>query len=236
MGKYLDFFKKGIKKIDNKVRDLSAQEDNFPEDNIQEDNSNDKTKKGFQEDNNYDGLYDNYDEVGIQQSQKSESFHHYILENKYQDLERSIRGFKDVMDKETQQWKIIRKEKHCFTDEESEGIVRLAQSLLSSDIKLSNMSLEVFSNMMDLMYEQLENYFYRIAEYRYGRYGSYENQGKMKDENKKILIELYNRIWANYSRAIGGKENNLTHESVKGQESLQNIEDSDYRNRRRRYT
>jgi hypothetical protein len=236
MGKYLDFFKKGVKKIDNKIRDLSAQEDNFPEDNIQEDNSNNKTKKGFQEDNNYDGLYDNYDEVGIQQSQKSESFHHYILENKYQDLERSIRGFKDVMDKETQQWKIIRKEKHCFTDEESEGIVRLAQSLLSSDIKLSNMSLEVFSKMMELMYEQLENYFYRIAEYRYGRYGSYENQGKMKDENKKILIELYNRIWANYSRAIGGKENNLTHESVKGQESLQNIEDSDSRNRRRRYT
>lgn len=221
MGKYLDKFKQGVKKIDDKLAGLPVNEkDNF---DLGDD---------FYDDKFQDPFYDRYDDVGIQQSQKPESFHHYILDNKYQDLERSIRGFKEVYDKDTQQWKTIRKKEHCFTDEEAEGIVRFAQGLLSPDIKLARMTTEAFGQMMDLIWEQLENYFYRIAEYRYGRYGDYEMQGKMKDENKKILIELYNRVWANYSRSIGGQENNLTHESVKGQESLQSTDKMTDKNRR----
>jgi hypothetical protein len=88
--------------------------------------------------------------------------------------------------------------------------------------------------MMDLLFEHLENQFYRIAEYRYGRYGDYETQGKMKDMNMNILTQVYNNIWANYSRAIGGSENRATHESVKGQESLQNTDrDLNYNNGKR---
>ena len=75
--------------------------------------------------------------VGIQPAQKPESFHHFILENKYQDLEKSIRGYKDVYNKNTREWETKRKETHCFTDEEAEEILRTAQSLLATDIKLS---------------------------------------------------------------------------------------------------
>jgi hypothetical protein len=75
--------------------------------------------------------------VGIQPAQKPESFHHFILENQYKDLEKSIRGYKDVYNKETREWETKRKESHCFTDEEAEEILRMAQTLLATDIKLS---------------------------------------------------------------------------------------------------
>jgi hypothetical protein len=74
---------------------------------------------------------------------------------------------------------------------------------------------------MDAIIKQIRYLFRRIAEYEYGRYGSYEKQGEMKAENLKILLELQTRIQANYSRAIQGTENKNTHGSVKGQESLQ---------------
>lgn len=234
MAKYLDRFKGRVKKWDRQLGEMSKPKNERPSDEFKEDSFYDDDRK-FNDDRRYDDdpfMNGRYDDVGLAPTQKSESFFHYILDNKYQDLERSIRGFKDVFDKQTQQWKTIRKESHCFTDEEAEGIVRFAQGLLSADIKLASMSLEAFGKMMDLIYEQLENYFYRIAEYRYGRYGDYEKQGMMKDENKKILIELYNRVWANYSRSIAGKENSLTHESVKGQESLQSTERNSERNLR----
>jgi len=245
MGKYLEKFKQGASKVDKKIMEMSREDkrneksdygtgmrDEFDDSGDFKDNFSDDWK-------DYDKDFDRFDDMAIQPGQKPESFHHFILENQYKDLERSIRGFKDVFDKNTQQWVTKRKDIHCFTDEEAEGILRMAQSHLATDIKLASMSLEAFGKMMDLLYEQLESYFYRIAEYRYGRYNTfnkngvlvkvnYDLQGKMKDENKKILIELYNRIWANYSRAIGGKENKYTHESVKGQESLQQT-DNDLR-------
>ena len=225
MGRYLDSFKNGIEKVDNRINE------NLNKDTTIKDDYGEDFDDNF---NNRDNFND-YDDVGIQPAQKPESFHFFILENQYKDLERSIRGFKDVFDKKSQTWVTKRKELHCFTDEEAEGILRMAQSHLATDIKLASMSPEVFGKMMDLLFEQLENYFYRIAEYRYGRYNKfskdgvllevrYDIQGKMKDENKKILIELYNRIWANYSRAIGGKENKLAHDSVKAQESLNNTD------------
>ena len=169
------------------------------------------------------GERDNYydEEVGIQQSQKPESFHHFILENQYRDLEMSIRGYKDVYQKETRKWVTKRKEKHCFTDEESEEILRCAQSHLSTDIKLSYINKEAFPLMMDALYKQLELLFRSMAEYRYGRYGDATAQYQMKLMNLKIFGEMITRIQANYSRAIMGMENKYTHESVKGQESLQ---------------
>jgi len=133
----------------------------------------------------------------------------------------SIRGYKNVFNKVTKQWEIKKKELHCFTPEEAESIVRMAQAHLGTDIKLSRMSMDAFSQMMNLIYDEFERFFTRIMEYRYGRYGAYELQSKMKDENMKILVELYNSVWANYSRAIEGSENKLTHDSVKSQESLQ---------------
>jgi len=74
---------------------------------------------------------------------------------------------------------------------------------------------------MNMIYQEISFLFESIAEYRYGRYGSYEKQAEMKLQNLKIFFELMSRIQANYSRSIQGQENKLTHDSVKGQESLQ---------------
>ena len=179
--------------------------------------------------NDLDDL-DKYD-IGVQPSQKPESFHHFILENQYKDLERSIRGFKDVFRKDIQKWETKRKDSHCFTDEEAEEILRTAQSHLATDIKLSYINKEVFGQMMMAIYKQLDDLFYSIAEYRYGRYGynkdgsikkdSHSIQYNMKLQNRKIFLELWTRVQANYSRAIQGTENKATHGSVSTQESLQ---------------
>ena len=185
---------------------------------------------------NYDDNdYFDDDRVSIQPSQKPESFHHFILENQYKDLERSIRGFKDVFVKEQQAWQLKRKNDHCFTDEEAEDILRTAQSHLATDIKLGRISKDTFGDYMDALYSQLSLIFERIAEYNYGRYGSYEKQGAMKSQNLKIFLELWTRVQMNYSRAIGAAENMATHNSVRGQESLQSGE-RDYTDGNRGYT
>lgn len=153
-------------------------------------------------------------------AQKSESFHHYVLENKYRDLERSIRGVKDVYNKTSQKFEMKRKAAHCFTDEEAEEILRTAQAHLSPDIKLACFTENEYKGMMGILYDELSSLFRHIAEYRYGRYTGYEKQLEMKLMNKKIFLELYNSIRANYSRAIKGTENKRTHEGVAGQENL----------------
>ncbi len=244
MGKYLNKFKSGIKKADKAIKkattDSSPSTEGFS-DIFGEDNYGDEDSGNS--DNSRD--YDPYDDVGIQPSQKPESFHHFILENQYKDLERSIRGFKDLYDKETNKWVTKRKKEHCFTDEEAEDILRTAQSHLATDVKLGYISKEAFPLLMDAIYKELAFLFESIAEYRYGRYNdfdklgklvkvNYEKQYKMKLQNHKIFLELFTRVQANYSRAIQGQENKATHESVKGQESLQQI-DNEFR-KSRRYT
>lgn len=180
---------------------------------------------GFEEESFYDdeGDRDYYDPYidNIQTPQKPASFHHYILEPKYQDLEKSIKGYKDVYNKDNQKWEVKRKKDHCFTDEEAEEILRTAQSHLATDIKLTFYSKETFGIRFLAVYEKLEFLFKRIMEYRYGRYGSPKKQGEMKEQALKIFVELITRIEANYLRAIQGMENKLTHDSVKSQESLQ---------------
>ncbi len=190
-------------------------------------------------DDGYDeGLFpdDGFDEIGIQPGQKPESFHHFILENQYKDLERSIRGVKDVWDKDGQKWVTKRKDRHCFTDEEAEDILRTTQSHLATDIKLGRIRPDTFGDYMDAVYKELAFLFESIAEYRYGRYNSFDKKGKlvkvnydlqynMKLQNQKIFLELWTRVQANYSRSIGGAENIATHNSVKGQESLQGMGD-----------
>lgn len=241
MGKYLDKFKSGVQKADKAIKKATTDSspstegfsDIYGEDNYGEDNFDNPSS------------YDPYDDVGIQPSQKPESFHHFILENQYKDLERSIRGFKDIFEKETQKWITKRKKEHCFTDEEAEEILRTAQSHLATDVKLGYISKEAFPLLMDAIYKELAFLFESIAEYRYGRYNyfdekknfievNYEKQYKMKLQNHKIFLELFTRVQANYSRAIQGQENKYTHESVKGQESLQQI-DNEFR-KSRRYT
>jgi hypothetical protein len=150
-------------------------------------------------DENYVDELDKYG-VGITPAQKPESFHHFILENQYKDLEKSIRGYKDVYNKETREWETKRKETHCFTDEEAEEILRTAQSHLATDIKLSFINKEVFGEMMMALYKRLDELFYSIAEYRYGRYshdkdgkmieGGYQKEYEMKLQNRKIFLEL----------------------------------------------
>jgi len=92
---------------------------------------------------------------------------------------------------------------------------------LATDIKLGFTNKEAFPILMDAIYQEIAFIFESIAEYRYGRYGSYEKQYEMKLQNHKIFLELFTRIQANYSRSIQGQENRFTHDSVKGQESLQ---------------
>ncbi len=241
MGKYLKKFRAGvqggIKKVDKLIKDATT--DRSPSTEGFSEIFGDDSQKNNSPDDDFD-----YD-VGVQPSQKPESFHHFILENQYKDLERSIRGFKDLYDKKTNKWVTKRKDEHCFTDEEAEEILRTAQSHLATDIKLGFISKDAFPLMMDAIYKEIAFLFESIAEYRYGRYNeikdgklfdlNYEKQYKMKLQNHKIFLELFTRIQANYSRAIQGQENKYTHESVKGQESLQSS-DIDYDRRLRRYT
>lgn len=238
MGKFLNKFKRKVGEVDsfankryNKNRSLNKKR--FRSDPYKEkvDFSTEKEEsvqydEQLSEENvQYDEQYNPYDdEVGIQPAQKPESFHHFILENQYKDLERSIRGLKDVWIKKEQKWITVRKERHCFTDEESEMILRMAQSHLATDIKLGRINKEVFGQLIMALYEDIMFFFESIAEYRYGRYGDAELQYQMKLQNHKIFVELFSRIQANYSRAIGGQENRDTHGSVKGQESLQSGE------------
>lgn len=185
----------------------------------------------FDDDFNYnDNLNDPYSD-NITPAQKPESFHHFILENQYKDLERSIRGFKDVYNKDTREWEIKRKSEHCFTDEEAEEILRTAQSHLATDIKLGFVSKESFPLLMNAIYKELAFLFESIAEYRYGRYGDEEKQYQMKLQNHKIFLELFTRVQANYSRSIQGTENKATHNSVRGQESLQSSDRINEHNR-----
>lgn len=228
MNKYIDKFKKGVKSgakaidksLDRKGKVEKSMDEDFPDEDFTEDDLNTEQER----------YIDPYDEPGIQPSQKPESFHHFILENQYKDLERSIRGFKEIYNKQTQKWETKRKERHCFTDEEAEEILRTAQSHLATDIKLGYISKEAFPLMMNAIYEELAFLFESIAEYRYGRYKDKkgkedpELQYEMKLQNHKIFLELFTRVQANYSRAIQGQENKLTHDSVKGQESLQNTD------------
>lgn len=168
------------------------------------------------------GFRDDYGDVNVQQAQKPESFHHFLLENQFRDLELLIRGYKKVYNKDTNKWETKRKEKHCFTDEESEHILRLAETHLSPDIKLSYISKTSYPIKMLMIKAQLDEAFYNIADYRYGRYGDSKAQFFMKQENLNINMALMTRIEANYSRAIQGSENKHTHNAVKGQESLSN--------------
>ena len=241
MGKFLNKFKRGTENIGKEISNL---EDNgkfdkeekinkkrFHHKETEEDSIYNEHEEdyGYEEDSEHRDNHNEHD-VGIQQSQKSESFHHFILENKFAEIERDIRGLKDVLNKETQQWELKRKDEHCFTDEEAENIVRLVQSHLSTDIKLGWIPVDKFGETMNALYEEIEFVFERIAEYQYGRYNNkdgtlnYEKQGRMKALNHKIFLDLWVRVQANYSRSISGTENKLTHESVKGQESLQSTD------------
>lgn len=186
-------------------------------------------EKGSVDKDDFDDVKDNLDDVpqddygvGIQPSQKPESFHHFLLENQYRDLELLIRGYKMVLNKKTSKWETKRKDKHCFTDEEAEHILRLAETHLSPDIKLSYISLSSYPIKMLMIKAQLDETFYNIADYKYGRYGDSTSQHFMKQDNLNINMALMSRIEANYSRAIQGQENKHTHQAVKGQESLSN--------------
>ena len=81
------------------------------------------------------------------------------------------------------------------------------------------------------IYKELAFLFESIAEYRYGRYGDEEKQYQMKLQNHKIFLELFTRVQANYSRSIQGTENKATHNSVRGQESLQSSDRINEHNR-----
>lgn len=232
MGKYLENFKRGFRKVDKRLPDLENKKDNQYKPGAEPDEFSDLNNINNEIESNNIINDPFFDEVGSPKSQKPESFHHFILDNQYRDLERSIRGFKDVWNKNTKEWVTVRKKEHCFTDEESEEILRTAQSHLATDIKLGFVNKEAYPLLMDAIYQEIAFLFESIAEYRYGRYGNYEKQYEMKLQNHKIFLELFTRIQMNYSRAIQGSENKLTHDSVKGQESLQNSDRDGFGKRR----
>lgn len=243
MGKYLKNFKDKTQRTGGKLKELEASGKFNRKEKMNErrfhskkrdklDSTNDDYEEDYNDsDERYDDDYINDGEMLIRPTQRPESFYHFILENQYKDLERSIRGLKDVWDKENQKWITKRKELHCFTDEEAEDILRTAQSHLATDVKLGWIKKEIFGDYMNALYKELAFLFESIAEYRYGRYGEFDVQHKMKLQNHKIFLELFTRVQANYSRAVNGTENKFTHDSVKGQESLQNT-DRDYTKQR----
>ncbi len=219
MGKFFNRVKQVGNKISEKANEMAVI-DKGPVDYEDFDGINDDFEK-----NNPGEDFLNYQHGGnSEQTQKPESFFHFLLANQYRDLELLIRGLKLVFNKKKNKMEIKRKDRHCFTDEEAEHIVRLAESHLSTDIKLSYISLTVFPIKMLAIKESLDESFYTLADYKYGRYGSSKNQMFMKYMNHDILVVLIERIQGNYSRAIKGAENRSTHNSVKGQESLNNTD------------
>jgi len=132
MGAYKDKFMKVAGKVADKYEE-AVTIDEGPVDNDDFDDYNDDF-----DDNQ--GVT-NYDNVDVQAAQKPKSFFEFILSNKFHDIELMIRGYKKVFDKISQQWETKRKENHCFTDEESENIVRMTESHLSPDVKLSYISI-----------------------------------------------------------------------------------------------
>jgi len=225
-GKHLGF--NAARRIDNFAQEQANKQDRFRSGKIVDNRPNAKNVGLNDMDDPFfddlgDPFQDNYSpyDTAIQPAQKPASFHHFILENQYKDLEKSIRGYKDVFNKEKMEWEVKRKEQHCFTDEESEDILRTAQSHLATDIKLTFYSKETFGIRFLAVYNEIEFLFRRIMEYRYGRYGDSKKQGEMKEQAVKIFVELITRIEANYLRAVQGMENKRTHDSVHSQESLQ---------------
>lgn len=253
VGKYLDKFKRagevgknvGMKTTENvsnfankrvnksnrfnagKVRDKTVNNNSgmndFDDGEFEEDYDLDN-EDDFQEDYN--------DDVHVKIAQKPESFHHFILLNKYQDLEKNIRGYKDVFNKDKQEWEVKRKKIHCFTDEQSEDILRTAQSHLSTDIKLTFYSKETFGIRFLAVYDKIEYQFKRMMEYTFGRFGDEQIQGEMKAQAVKIFVDLMTRVEANYLMAIQGMENKRTHDAVHSQESLQSSGEEYGANRR----
>jgi len=174
----------------------------------------------FEDDLNFDE-----DEYRLPIAQKPESFHRYILENDFRTLERQIRGLKDVWDKNEGKYVTKRKESHCFTDEEAESILRLCETHLSSGIKLSIMTKEQYDIKLMGLYQQIETHFREIMEYKFGRFKGFNLQLQMKRDAINIFSSVMFNIFANYSRAVEGRENRATHDSVKAQESLQQVSD-----------
>lgn len=199
--------------------------------------------------NDFDGLDDNFldDEVNgdlnhdpyglnIRTPQKPASFHHFILENKYKDLEMDIRGYKEVFNKDKGEWEIKRKGEHCFTDEEAEEILAMVQSHLSTDIKLTFYNKETFGIRFLAVMEAISFKFERIMEYQFGRFGDATKQGEMKAKALQILINVITRVEANYLMAVQGMENKRTHEGIQSQESLQGNGMNDNFGMNRRYS
>jgi len=245
MGKYFDKARRAGNIGKNIGINAGKQIDKFAQEKLNNQQNNGKFRErrefvGENPDNFDDDFFDDQDimnddfsDVNVQPAQKPASFHHFILENKFKDLEKNIRGYKDVFNKEKQIWEVKRKERHCFTDEESEEILRTVQSHLSTDIKLTFYSKETFGLRFLAVYDEIEFLFKRIMEYRYGRYGDPKKQGEMKEQALKIFVDLITRIEANYLMAIQGMENKRTHDAVHSQESLQGDNDGFGNNNRR---
>lgn len=172
-----------------------------------------------------DNLFDDIMPKGQQKGQKPESFHHFILENQYKEFEIAFRGYREQWDKDEEKWVLRKKSVHCFTDEEAEDMLQDAKIYLSSEIKLACFNNTNFNSMLANVYEQMRIQFREIAEYSYGRYKDKDTINKMKLENLRLFNAMFMRIFANMSRAIAGKENVMTHESVQGQESLRQTDD-----------
>lgn len=175
-------------------------------------------------------------ELNVRTPQKPASFHHFLLENKYRDLEMDIRGYKEVFNKDKQEWEIKRKGEHCFTDEEAEEILGMVQSHLSTDIKLTFYNKETFGVRFLAVMEKVSFKFERIMQYQFGRFGDATRQGEMKAKALQILVSVITRIEANYLMAIQGMENKRTHEGIQSQESLQGNGMNDGFGMNRRYS
>jgi len=258
MGKFLDKFKKagevgknvGVKagqRIDRFANQQTNRQQRFNTGKIRDKNVNPNAGmtnfddfNDFGNDLGYDpmGLGDNQSpyELNVRTPQKPASFHHFLLENKYRDLEMDIRGYKEVFNKDEQKWEIKRKGEHCFTDEEAEEILGMVQSHLSTDIKLTFYSKETFGIRFLAVMEAVSFKFERIMEYQFGRFGDSTRQGEMKAKALQILISVITRIEANYLMAIQGIENKRTHEGIQSQESLQGNGMNDNFGMNRRYS
>lgn len=163
----------------------------------------------------------------------------FILDNRYEDLEFAIRGVKKIW--KNNEFKFIKKERHCYSEEVIENILSKLQGWLSIDVKLASFGSSSFTLFMcggiykgeevDGLLDLIVDYFQEITIIEVPKFKKfidgiktpYPNSEELSDEEVYMLMresaEICNlvrvRVYAIFSRAVGGQENKQTHGSIK---------------------
>jgi hypothetical protein len=168
-----------------------------------------------------------------------------VLDNRYEDLEFAIRGVKKIWvpkkGEDGGEFKYVKKDRHCYSEEVIENILSKLQGWLSIDIKMANFNRNSFHLFMaggiykgeevDGLLDIIVDYFEEITRIEVPKFKRfvdgvsklYKNDDELTDEEVYMLMresaEICNvvrvRVYSVFSRAVGGEENKSTHGNMK---------------------